>query len=426
MVEQETENLCVVCSIHTFGKIFLQSSSSSGQDIALSQLKREFNSHWRYINIFLCNGSFSCIEYCMSYQTKKLSPSPQKYKRLYYQNLWHISKLQKNQKKWAKNKWKVHSAEQGRPVAKHRVLKTVGTAFSIQKTEQQKRALPIMLQKLQVVQRVHMTGQQQVAKDRRGTTLQKNQKFNKHGKQVAENATKKLSQKGIVVAKQQQLNKPAMMYSGRLQNNNGKTGIQSKKAFSLFYKSFWFLDKAAPIPGVSFLKKAKILYSTKQRDSKILNSWFEILTKKQLKVFLNIQKKQTISKNWRVIEQMDSLYQSVQRKTAFACNARERKGLYQSGFVYVNGRTVNHNIDMYKPADILVTKQNIQPSRQRVAAGQFSQKHYYKKVQKKTYFRQKKRKISFFIKLHCFLNINLYSFCSNPIESYSSASYKKK
>lgn len=35
-------------------------------------------------------------------------------------------------------------------------------------------------------------------------------------------------------------------------------GLHSKKRLCLYVKPFWFFDKAAPIPGVSFLKKAKV------------------------------------------------------------------------------------------------------------------------------------------------------------------------
>jgi hypothetical protein len=71
-------------------------------------------------------------------------------------------------------------------------------------------------------------------------------------------AQEKLDTSSAYQSSQKQFSKPVFLW-----NYKTNSGVFSKKANGLYYKPFWFFDKAAPIPGVSFLKKAKVLYSLK-------------------------------------------------------------------------------------------------------------------------------------------------------------------
>lgn len=51
---------------------------------------------------------------------------------------------------------------------------------------------------------------------------------------------------------------------------------------------------------------------------------------------------------------MDSLVQSVLRKTAFANNATERQNRFISTAVAVNGKSVRKTINAYKIGDIFI------------------------------------------------------------------------
>jgi hypothetical protein len=77
------------------------------------------------------------------------------------------------------------------------------------------------------------------------------------------------------------------MPSTALQKNSS---FQKQKNLRLMVKRLWFFDTAAPIPGVSSLKKKKRLYSTKLRRFKTIHSWYQIYNKKQMKAFFGIQK----------------------------------------------------------------------------------------------------------------------------------------
>jgi len=69
----------------------------------------------------------------MGYKTKKLSIGKNKFQNkgfLLYQNLWHLSKLTKKQRKWAAFKGKMFSIELARPVRKYKVLNTVAKNFT--------------------------------------------------------------------------------------------------------------------------------------------------------------------------------------------------------------------------------------------------------------------------------------------------------
>jgi hypothetical protein len=60
----------------------------------------------------------------------------------------------------------------------------------------------------------------------------------------------------------------------------------------------WFFDTAAPIPGVSFLKKQKKFYREKMYAYKTLRNSLCIFNKKQRTNFLNSLQKSSLPKNW--------------------------------------------------------------------------------------------------------------------------------
>jgi len=103
----------------------------------------------------------------------------------------------------------------------------------------------------------------------------------------------------------------------RMVSLNSKKGLHNKKGLCLIVKPFWFLNKAIPIPGISFLKKANVWFMRKLSAYKIVKSWLGTINKKQRIALFNIQKKQNLSKNWNTILLMESLYESIPRKIAF-------------------------------------------------------------------------------------------------------------
>lgn len=214
----------------------------------------------------------------MGLKTKKLSFYKAK-GIVQYQNLWHIPKLTKKQKKWSKFKVKVHSTEQGRATPKFRMLQTISPAWA---------------------------------------GVQNTKKF---------------------VANKSNLQTP---------------GLDSKKALSLIVKRLWFFDTAAPIPGVSSLKKRKTLYRSKLRAYKTIQSWQGILSKKQMKTFFGVPKMQNFSKSWTTIMLMESMYQSCLRKSAFTYNAQERNAFSRQ--TVVNGTYVTKIRFVNTVADLSIMK----------------------------------------------------------------------
>lgn len=126
-------------------------------------------------------------------------------------------------------------------------------------------------------------------------------------------------------------------------------------------KRLWFFDTAAPIPGVSSLKKKKRLQSTKQRAFKTLQSWIEIYNKKQMKAFFGSRKNGRFSKNWNAVQLTESMYQSNFRKSAFTYNRRQRNSQAQSGQAILNGAFIQKLRFVNVRGDLTNTK-NVGPT----------------------------------------------------------------
>lgn len=114
-----------------------------------------------------------------------------------------------------------------------------------------------------------------------------------------------------------------------------------KKYKTLKENRMWFFDTAAPIPGISFLKKQKKFYRRKQNAYKNLQRFLCIFNKKQRKNLfraVNKQKKtQFLPKNWAALMQIESLYQTSLRKTALLQKPQEKNLLM---FSFLNGKSV--------------------------------------------------------------------------------------
>lgn len=261
----------------------------------------------------------------MSYKTKKLSIGKNKFKNkgfLLYQNIWYQSKLTKKQQKKKWTKGKIFSIEQMRNVRKYKVLNTV-------------------------------------AKNYCNFTIKKNTFNNVEWKK------RRIADKIFSIIIEQKLN------SDFHQKQNERTSIHSisvnnteftnKKALSLIAKPFWFFDKAVPIQGASFAKKAKRLYMAKMYAYKTIESWLQIFNKKQIKVFLNVQKKQNLPKHWNAIILMESLYSSILRKTAFFQNAQQSNTALNQ-FIAVNGKKIKKAMAVYKPGQRICLVHNTLPN----------------------------------------------------------------
>lgn len=120
--------------------------------------------------------------------------------------MWHLSKLTKKQKNWAKFKGKMFTIELGRAVKKYRLFKLARPQFATQKIS--------------------------TFKFKKAEQYQIHRNNRRHSVYV--NTAVKLP------------------VNAKLLVNNG---LHSKKRLCLYVKPFWFLDKAVPVPGVAFLKK---------------------------------------------------------------------------------------------------------------------------------------------------------------------------
>lgn len=149
---------------------------------------------------------------------------------------------------------------------------------------------------------------------------------------------------------------PLWVSNTKVQNPNSytaqhtpvKAGAQNrKKALCLIQKRYWFYDNAAPIPGVSFVKKRKMLQKKEMMAFKNIVSWLGIYSKKQIKTL------QAISKNWNTFLVIESMLQSNIRKGFMAINAQQRTALAQSKNTTLNGnflqkvRCVNSDADLF-------------------------------------------------------------------------------
>eukprot|EP00882_Tetradesmus_deserticola_P000166 GHRQ01000188.1.p1 GENE.GHRQ01000188.1~~GHRQ01000188.1.p1 ORF type:complete len:201 (+),score=23.82 GHRQ01000188.1:510-1112(+) len=129
-----------------------------------------------------------------------------------------------------------------------------------------------------------------------------------------------------------------------------------KKNLRIMVKRLWFFDKAAPIPGVSSLKKKKRLLSTKYRAFKNIQRLYEIYNKKKIKAFFRLQKKREFSKNWAAILLMESMYQRSFKKRAFTYNSHQRYKLAYSQYTTINGSFVKKLCFVNMRGDFTLTK----------------------------------------------------------------------
>lgn len=212
-----------------------------------------------------------------------------------YQNQWHLSKLTKKQKKLSQYKVKVFSTELGRSVFKHRMLKTIHP-----------------------------------------TWIQKTKKYEANSKRVSPQAKGHIMNNNNTVA---------------IQHNNQYSGLNAKKVLRRMVKRWWFFNTAAPIPGVTSLKKRKRLQSTKLRAFKTIQSWLGIYNKKQMKALFGMQKS-----TWKAILMMESIFQSCFRKRAFTYNAQQRNALASSKLTTINGSFVEKLRFANIMADLSITK----------------------------------------------------------------------
>lgn len=105
-------------------------------------------------------------------------------------------------------------------------------------------------------------------------------------------------------------------------------------------KTMWFFEKAAPIPGVSSLKKHKKFYTEKRNAYKTFRRRLLGENKKTfLTLFENIQKnrkKTFLPKTWGPFVWRNSLFGTSLQKRIWRPNPRRRKALY--GNISVNGK----------------------------------------------------------------------------------------
>jgi hypothetical protein len=85
-----------------------------------------------------------------------------------------------------------------------------------------------------------------------------------------------------------------------------------KKALCVIQKRYWFYDNAAPIPGVSFVKKRKALY---KKENMSYKNFLAMFSKKQMKALL------TKASGGYGILAFENLPQSIFSKGFMATNA---------------------------------------------------------------------------------------------------------
>lgn len=95
-------------------------------------------------------------------------------------------------------------------------------------------------------------------------------------------------------------------------------GLHVKKA--LQPARYWFFDNAAPIPGVSFVTKRKMLWKKENKKFMDIFSMLGIYSKKQMKALFSF------SKNWNSFMVIESMLKSNIRKGFMAVNAQDRLG----------------------------------------------------------------------------------------------------
>ena len=106
------------------------------------------------------------------------------------------------------------------------------------------------------------------------------------------------------------------------------------KQKSALQNKMWFFVTAAPIPGVSFLKKQKKFYREKMYAYKTFRNYLCIFKKKQRTKFLNSHR--FFPKNWASFALMDSVFRRSLRKAGFVQNPKRRKSFLK--YCVLNGK----------------------------------------------------------------------------------------
>lgn len=207
---------------------------------------------------------------------------------LYYQNLWNIPQVYKKQQNWFQYKSKTYSNEQGRPVQKYIMHKNTNTLW------------------------------------------------------VSNTKAKTYAHSSLTEKEKEWQQNSANVFVGQ-------NGQNRKKALCLIQKRYWFYDNAAPIPGVSFVKKRKMLQKKEMMAFKNIVSWLGIYSKKQIKAL-------AFSKNWNTFLVIESMLQSNIRKGFMAVNAQERNTLAQSKNTTINGNFIQKVRSVNSDADLFVFK----------------------------------------------------------------------
>lgn len=229
---------------------------------------------------------------------------------LYYQNLWNIPQVYKKQQNWFKYKYKSYSNEQGRPVQKYIMHKNTS---------------PLWVSN---------------TKAKAGIT---------YGYEFSYAATNKNLGAYAPGIKFNAFNSPHGPSTGHHMPVKDQ-GQNMKKALCLIQKRYWFYDNAAPIPGVSFVKKRKMLQKKEMMAFKNIVSWLGIYSKKQIKAL------QAFSKNWNTFLVIESMLQSNIRKGFMSVNAQERNTLAQSKNTTLNGNFIQKVRCVNSDADLFVFK----------------------------------------------------------------------
>lgn len=204
-------------------------------------------------------------------------------------NIWHLPKQTRKQKKRIFFQKKSFLNEQGRKVYKYRFNKTLFPSSQNPFENNTKKVLSPLLEN-------------------------KNPFFQKE-KNISMNRKKEFLEK----------------------KHSRETLLKQK---SILRNRMWFFDTAAPIPGVSFLKKQKKFYREKMYAYKTLRNSLCIFNKKQRINFLNSSRfadqKNSLPKNWASFVQTESIMRRSLRKTGLVQNPKRRKSFLK--YCVLNGK----------------------------------------------------------------------------------------
>lgn len=253
----------------------------------------------------------------------RLGPRKKQGAMQYYQNLWNMPQIYKKQQRWFKYKYKTYSNELKRPVYKYIMHKNICPYWVSNKTKTTgipKRGLLSSIP----------TGK---------ATTSGGGCFSFAAPLCGKTSSTGSFANGSFPLLLQQTNVHVVA-----------PRIHFKKALCLIQKRYWFFDNAAPIPGVSFLKKRKMLQKKEMMAFKNIQNWLGIYSKKQMKTIFN----QKISKNWYTLLIIESMLQSSIRKGFLTINAQDSNTLALCKQTTLNGkfihklRSVNVDADLFE------------------------------------------------------------------------------